>query len=79
MYYVYIIKSQQDESIYKGMTEDIDQRLAEHNAGSARYSSAKRPYDLVWYSAFHSKSKALQFERYLKHGSGHAFTKRHLL
>lgn len=79
MYYVYILKSQKDGSLYKGFTEDLKQRLAAHNSGSTKYSSTKRPYDLIWYCAFPSKQQALQFERYLKHGSGHAFVKKHLL
>lgn len=77
MFYVYILKSKKDESLYKGLTENLKKRLAEHNSGKAVYSSSKRPYELIWYCAFNSKKKALDFERYLKHGSGHAFTKRH--
>lgn len=79
MYYVYIIQSKKDNSYYKGITEDVEQRLNEHNSGSSKYSSSKKPYKLIWYCAFLSKEKALQFEKYLKHGSGHAFTKKHLI
>jgi len=79
MYYVYILKSKKDNSLYKGVTDDLKKRVSEHNTGSVKYSSSKYPYILVWYCAFLSKKQALQFERYLKHGSGHAFTKRHLI
>ena len=79
MYYTYILKSKKDASYYKGVTENLKQRLQDHNTGSTRYSSSKRPYKLVWFCAFPNKTKALKFEKYLKHGSGHAFTKKHLL
>ena len=79
MYYVYVIKSERDGSYYKGATENLKQRFQDHNTGSTRYSSSKRPYKLVWFCAFPNKTKALKFEKYLKHGSGHAFTKKHLL
>jgi predicted GIY-YIG superfamily endonuclease len=79
MFYVYILQSQKDKSYYTGMTQDLKQRLSDHNSGSAKYSSSKRPYTLVWYSAFLDKTKALQFERYLKSGSGFAFRNKHFL
>ncbi|HEY9582709.1 MAG TPA: GIY-YIG nuclease family protein [Candidatus Paceibacterota bacterium] len=79
MHYVYIIKSQKDYSVYVGSTSDLKRRIVDHNAGRSNYSSTKRPYVLVWYCAFPNKQKAVRFELYLKHGSGHAFAKRHLL
>ncbi len=79
MYFVYIIQSQIDESYYVGITEDIKQRLQDHNSGSAKYTSSKKPFKLIWYCAFPSKTKALSFEKYLKHGSGFAFRNRHLI
>jgi putative endonuclease len=79
MFYVYILKSCADGSLYKGCTQNLQKRVSEHNSGSAQYSSSKRPYHLIWYCAFHDKTTALRFEKYLKHGSGHAFTKKHLL
>jgi predicted GIY-YIG superfamily endonuclease len=79
MFYVYILISKKDGSLYKGLTKNLKKRLTEHNSGKAVYSSSKRPYDLIWYCAFTSKKKALDFERYLKHGSGFAFTNRHLI
>jgi putative endonuclease len=79
MYYVHILKSKLDNSLYKGSTNNLKERLAEHNSGSARYTSTKKPYQLVWYCAFPTKTQALKFEKYLKHGSGHAFAKKHLL
>jgi len=79
MYYVYILKSGKDGSRYIGVTEDLKRRLSEHNNGGSRYSSNKRPYKIIWYSAFVVKARAHEFEKYLKSSSGYAFSKKHLL
>jgi len=79
MHYVYILKSQKDSSLYVGSTENVRNRLKEHNNGESIYSKTKRPYSLVWFCSFPNKTRALEFEKYLKHGSGHAFARKHLV
>lgn len=79
MKFVYIIKSEKDKSYYVGITENVIKRLGEHNSGSSKYSSIKRPYILVWYCGFPDEEKAYKFERYLKAGSGMAFRNKHLI
>jgi putative endonuclease len=79
MYYVYIIQSQVDKSYYKGFTSDLKNQFDKHNRGGQMYTAKKKPFDLVWYCAFKEKSKALAFEKYLKIGSGFAFSKKHLI
>lgn len=79
MFKVYILKSLKDNSFYTGVTENLVQRLKEHNSGLSKYSNTKRPYKLVWYCVFNDKSKAIKFEKYLKHGSGFAFARKHFV
>lgn len=79
MHYVYIIQSQKDKSYYTGYTVTLKNRLKQHNQHDSKYSSTKAPYELVWYCAFLDKKKALDFEKYLKQGSGFAFSKKHLV
>ncbi|MDP3764450.1 MAG: GIY-YIG nuclease family protein [bacterium] len=79
MYYVYVLKSLRDNSFYKGVTADLKKRILEHNSGLAKYSSFKKPFKLVWYSAFSNKEKAYKFEKYIKSGSGFAFVNKHLI
>jgi putative endonuclease len=75
MHYVYLITSAAaaGEHCYLGYTNDLRQRLLDHNAGKNVSTATKRPWRLKIYLAFSSKSQALAFERYLKSGSGHAF------
>lgn len=79
MYYVYILQSNKDSSHYVGSTSELKSRVEKHNRGEVKYSSSKRPWKLVWYSGFPNKKKAIEFELYLKHGSGHAFARKHLV
>lgn len=79
MHYVYLIQSQKDKTFYTGTTEDLIKRLGEHNRGRTRFTSTKIPYRLIWYCGFHEKNKAYAFEKYLKTGSGIAFSRKHLI
>ncbi|HCM43955.1 TPA: excinuclease ABC subunit C [Candidatus Kaiserbacteria bacterium] len=78
MHYIYIL---QDESakIYVGYTNDLRRRVGHHKHGEVNTTKAYNNPTLVWYCAFKSKKRALEFERYLKRGSGHAFMRKHLL
>lgn len=79
MFYVYVLKSQKDSSLYIGNTSNLKKRIKKHNEGSNIYSKTKRPFKLIWFCCFPNKTKAIIFERYLKHGSGHAFLNKRLV
>jgi len=61
MYYVYILRSQKDKSIYIGVTTNLKKRVREHNSRGLKFTTSKRPYKLIWYSVFPNKVKAYQF------------------
>lgn len=80
MFYAYILQSLSRPSEYsKGSTADLRRRLSDHNQGNGGHTSKFKPWRIVFYAAFESLELAQAFERYLKSGSGHAFTKRRLL
>lgn len=79
MKYVYILTSKRDPSKrYFGVTGDLKRRLNEHNTGNCAYTSQLGPWELETYLAFKTESKAWQFEKYLKTGSGQAFSRKRL-
>ena len=79
MRYVYLLESINAPSRrYVGITSDLEQRLAEHNAGKSAHTSELKPWRIVTHVAFSVELKAPEFERYLKSGSGHAFANKHL-
>lgn len=78
MYYVYILQLC-DKSLYIGYSSDLKSRIKTHNEGSVSSTKNFRPLKLIYYSSFMSKKKAMDFEQYLKTGSGFAFRNKHLV
>jgi predicted GIY-YIG superfamily endonuclease len=77
--YVYLLESVGTPNArYVGMTSDLKRRLAEHNAGKSPHTAKCTPWRIVTYMAFSDETKAMEFERYLKSGSGHAFANKRL-
>ena len=78
MRYVYLLQSEsRPGKRYVGLTSDLKQRLAGHNAGKSPHTRKFTPWRCVVAMRFESDAKAEAFERYLKSGSGHAFASRH--
>jgi len=76
--YVYLLRSKAyPKERYVGITGDLKKRLKNHNAGRSSHTSKFAPLELVVAVYFADRQKAEAFETYLKHGSGHAFAKRH--
>jgi putative endonuclease len=78
MKYVYILRSNDSEHFYVGMTDDLRGRLAKHNAGEVPHTSKFRPWTVKTYVGFSDETRAIEFERYLKSPSGRAFQKKRL-
>jgi len=66
MYYVYLLKSEKDGSIYIGYTNDLKRRFVEHNSGENVSTKYKAPFQLVYYEAYTSRADAKHREQMLK-------------
>jgi len=58
-----------DGSLYTGWTMDLVQRVEKHNGeipGGAKYTRARRPVKLVWYTSFQRKQDAQSMEYQVK-------------
>ncbi|MFL9831974.1 GIY-YIG nuclease family protein [Flavobacterium sp. ST-87] len=66
-YYVYILKCN-DDSLYVGVTSDIERRLMEHNEGKypEAYTHSRRPVELTFYQEFTEPNQAIEFEKKVK-------------
>jgi putative endonuclease len=77
MKFVYLLQSlSHPDQRYVGLTADIENRLAAHNAGQSTHTAKYRPWTLASYLAFNDEAKAIAFEKYLKSGSGRAFAEK---
>ena len=57
--YTYILECR-DGSFYTGWTNDLEKRVACHNAGKGgKYTAARRPVKLVYYETFETKQEAM--------------------
>ncbi len=67
-WFVYILKCA-DDTLYTGITTDLDRRLEQHNgerAGGARYTSARRPVKLLWSEQQDDRASASKREYAIK-------------
>ena len=70
MYYTYIIYSRKLKKFYIGSTEDLKDRIIQHNKKNVPFTSRGIPWMLIYYEAFVEKEDALCEERFLKTGKG---------
>ncbi len=66
-YYTYILLCS-DKSYYTGMTNDLERRLTEHQAGKKRdcYTFKRRPVELKWFVQCTNPSEAIKIEKQIK-------------
>ena len=63
---VYLVRCA-DNSLYCGITNDINGRIEQHNAGKgAKYTQSRLPVELMAVSGELSKSDALTLEHHIK-------------
>jgi putative endonuclease len=72
---VYVIRSEVDGRLYKGMSENIHARLAVHNGGKVSSTKAYRPWILVHEESCRDSTHAREREKFLKSSAGRAFLK----
>jgi len=70
MYYLYILFSKKDKTLYVGITQDLKRRVQKHFQGFVRSTKNRRPLVLIHYEAYLRKSDALRREKFLKGGKG---------
>ena len=75
MFYTYVLLSRIDNYLYVGWTDDLKNRLLQHNSGKVDSTKLRKPFNLVYYEACLSKEKAIKREKYFKTGYGRRFLK----
>ena len=78
-FYVYVIESIKSENeIYIGFTQDLKERLVQHNEGLSTSTKRYMPWRLIYYEACRDRLDAERRERYLKTSQGRRLLKRRL-
>ena len=67
LYSVYILRCK-DDSLYVGITNDLDRRLNEHNDGklTKAYTFTRRPVFIEFFQEFTEPIQAIYFEKKIK-------------
>ncbi|OQX77026.1 MAG: endonuclease [Epsilonproteobacteria bacterium 4484_65] len=67
MYFVYILKCA-DETLYTGITTELERRIEEHNSSDkgAKYTLVRRPVRLVYSEEYPDRSTASKREYVIK-------------
>lgn len=64
--FTYILRCA-DGTYYTGWTNNLEKRLAAHNAGTAsKYTRSRRPVELVYHECFETKEEAMGREWRIK-------------
>ena len=78
-YFVYVLMSLKNSDIYIGSTADVYKRVKLHNQGKVKSTKGYRPWKLLEFSEFNSRSEAVQRERFLKaHQQKEALKKKYM-
>ncbi len=66
-WFLYVLECS-DESLYTGITTDVERRVEEHNSSpkGAKYTRTRRPVRLVYVKEYPNRSEATKEERAFK-------------
>ena len=70
MYYVYILLNENKARTYTGVSDNVNKRLKEHNAGRVKSSSPYRPYKVIYTESFTTLAEARKREIFYKSTTG---------
>ena len=69
-FYVYVLKSEQHDKTYVGMSENVNERLREHNTGKSTFTKSFRPWILLYSEYVGEATEARKLEKYYKSTAG---------
>ncbi len=66
LFYTYIIFSEKLNQYYTGSTQNLENRLNDHNTGRGKHSSKGEPWTLVFSQKFSTRAEAVRLENSIK-------------
>ena len=70
---IYVLESLINGIHYVGMTQDIQQRIKEHNSGRSKFTSGYKPWKIIYAEHAENFEKGRVREKYLKTAAGKKF------
>ena len=78
MYYVYVLKSLKNGTFYKGLTNNLEKRIKQHELGQCLSTRNIRPLVLIHVEICSNRIEARKIEKYIKSGIGREIIKEFL-
>ena len=76
-YFAYVLVSDLTGRRYFGSCENLEKRLADHNAGKVSSTKPYRPYRIHYFEVFESRTEARKRELFFKSVEGYKYLKLH--
>lgn len=70
MFYVYILQSLKTGEFYKGLTDNFDRRLKQHETDKSPSTKNKLPLKIVHVELCNNRDEARALEKFFKSGFG---------
>ncbi|RLC33151.1 GIY-YIG nuclease family protein [Candidatus Shapirobacteria bacterium] len=75
MYFFYVLQSLSTNNLYKGISNNIDRRLAEHNKNKNPGTRGKGPWKVLYFELHKDLKSARNREKFFKSGMGRELLK----
>ena len=75
MFFVYSIRSLNENYIYVGLTDNFERRFKEHQSGKNKTTKPYKPFKILLVEHYPTRQEARNREKYLKSGIGKEFLK----
>ena len=65
-FFTYILRSTKSGKYYVGQSENLKTRVVDHNKGKVKSTKSERPWELVYFESYNTRSKAYNREQEIK-------------
>ena len=77
-FYVYVLRSLNDQKFYVGFTKNLRKRIQDHENGLVPSTKQRNPFELVYWEGCLDQTDATRREKYLKSSWGKRYIKSRL-
>ena len=77
-FYVYVLRSLNDQRFYVGFTKNLRKRIQDHEKGLVPSTKERNPFELVYWEGCLDQTDATRREKYLKSSWGKRYIKSRL-
>ena len=77
-FYIYVLRSLKDNQLYTGYTNNLNNRIEQHQKGLVQSTKNRLPLELIYFEGCKNQQDATKREKYLKTTYGKRYLKNRL-